>query len=68
MNTLLSDLKAILTEYKNLNCLCDIVMIVKSRRVYNGTKNGALRVGQLIVDIDIKYSQSRLNPNLNVCI
>lgn len=64
MNTMLSDIKAALSNNYQLNGTCDLVTYVSSERDY--TENGnALRAGDLIVDVNIIYTQSRLNPNEN---
>jgi len=68
MNTLLSDLKAVLSYKYQLNCTCDRADIKRSMRLYNADTNNNLRVGQLVLEVDVLYSQSRLNPLLNACV
>ena len=62
MNELLSDIKANISDNYNLNCSCDLVEIIRSRRVYNDNGD-EFRAGDLIIDLKVKYVQSRLNPN-----
>jgi hypothetical protein len=68
MNTLLSDIKAVLSENFTLNCTCDRADIKRSLRIYNDDTGHNLRVGQLVVGVEVLYSQSRLNPILNACV
>lgn len=67
MNTLLSDIMAVISGNYNLNGVCNRVDIKRSLRLYNDESQNNLRVGQLIVGLEILYGQSRLNPLLNVC-
>lgn len=65
MNELWSDLKAVLSHNYQLNNSCDRVDIKTLKRVY---LNDGLRAGNIEVSIDVYYSQSRLNPNVNACV
>lgn len=65
MSELVSDIKAILFEKYNLNCVCDLVEVGNHRRVYN-TRGDIFRAGDVIIPITVTYSQSRINPNLNI--
>lgn len=67
MNEILSDVKYALSDNPTLNGTCDIIYITGSEREYNTTSSGN-RAGDIIITVDIDYSQSRLNPNLNACI
>ena len=63
MNTLLSDIKAVISSNYSLNCSCTVCSITRSRRVYN-TNADEFRAGDLIVDLTVRYNQSRNNPNI----
>jgi len=65
MNELYSDIKAVLSDNYQLNNSCDRVDIKSSTRKY---LNDGLRAGDIEIIIDVYYSQSRLNPNINACI
>jgi len=67
MNELEQDIKFCLSNNYHLNDTCDIVSINSFSRNYNKVGN-VLRAGELKVDITIQYSQSRLNPAINICI
>ncbi len=68
MNDMLDDLKAVLSDNYHLQCNVDRADIKYSRRIYNDESGHNLRVGQLQVDIDILYSQSRQKPDTNACL
>ena len=63
MNELLADIKKTISANYNLNCSCDLVELLNSRRVYN-TNADEFRAGDLIVHLKVKYVQSRNNPDL----
>lgn len=65
MNSLLSDIKYVLSANYQLNGECDRADIVKSSRVYDELN---VRLAQLVVYVDVLYSQSRLNPDINACV
>lgn len=67
MNEILSDVKFALSYNPTLNNTCDIVHIKSSSREYVDG-NSANRAGDLLINIEIEYSQSRLNPSLNACV
>jgi len=62
MNTLLSDIKACLWNNYTLDCSCDMVTILNSSRVFNPSNDNS-RVGQLVVNIAVSYSQRRDRPD-----
>lgn len=67
MNELAQDLKYALSKNYHLNGTCDIVTIRGFTRKY-AKKGNVLRTGELMVRISIQYSQSRLNPAINICV
>ena len=67
MNEILSDVKYALSDNPTLNGSCDRVYMIGSTRYYNDG-NSSNRAGDLLINIRIEYSQSRLNPSLNACI
>jgi len=62
MNELLSDIKAVLSNNNSLNCSCELVEVLNSTRKYNNDGD-EFRAGDLIVNLRVSYTQSRLNPN-----
>lgn len=62
MNELLADIKAVLSNNNDLNCSCELVEILNSNRKYNNDGD-EFRAGDLIVNLRVSYTQSRLNPN-----
>jgi hypothetical protein len=67
MNEMLSDIKFAISNNYHLNGSCDMCEIISSSRSYTMTSDN-YRAGDLLVKMEITYSQSRLNPNLNACI
>jgi len=66
MNKLNQDIKYVLSDNYHLNDSVDMVTIVTTLRQFNKS-NDILRTGDLIVNIKVDYTQSRLNPQNNVC-
>jgi len=66
MNMLDQDIKYALSSNYHLNDSCDSAYIISSNRIYHN-ENSILRTGDLIMNIKVVYTQSRLNPSLNVC-
>lgn len=66
MNELLSDIKHLFGVNFSLNGLCDRCKIVSSKRKYT-QDNKVYRTGDIIINLEIEYTQSFSNPNLNVC-
>ena len=64
MNTILSDIKYILYNDKELWDTCDKVEYVSSTREYN-EGNNSRRVADLIIDVRITYTQSISNPTIS---
>ena len=67
MNELLSDIKKAISDNPSLNDTCDLCSVLASKREYTDDGN-ILRAGDLIVDISVIYSQSRINPDNNCAI
>lgn len=66
MNELAQDVKFALSANDHLNDTCDDASITRLSRRYN-TEGNALRSGDLIIYLNVIYTQSRLNPSINVC-
>lgn len=66
MNTLLQDVKFAISNNYHLNGTCDEATLNRSNRSYNDDGN-TLRSGNLMIELDIEYTQSRHNPAINVC-
>jgi hypothetical protein len=67
MNELLSDIKKAISDNTHLNNTCDICSVIASKREYTDDGN-IIRAGDLIVEISVIYSQSRINPDNNCAI
>lgn len=62
MNEMLADIKGAFSANHTLNCACATTELLRSRRVYN-TNGDEFRAGDIIIDLKVKYMQSRLDPN-----
>jgi len=66
MNELAQDIKFCISNNYHINDSCDEAEILYTIRQYNNDGN-TLRSGNLKVGLKITYTQSRLNPSINVC-
>lgn len=66
MNTILSDIKAVVSLDPTVGGVCDLITLVSSYRVY-ATDGNAMRAGDIEINATVIYSQSRSRPDLNVC-
>ena len=67
MNELLSDIKKAISDNPSLSDTCDLCSVIASKREYSDDGN-VIRAGDLMVEISVIYSQSRINPNNNCAI
>jgi hypothetical protein len=69
MSEIVSDLKQVLSlEQATLGRSVDNVAIKKIIRKYNTGSNDNFRTGDVDVLIEVTYSQSRTNPDINACV
>ncbi len=66
MNELLSDVKFVIAQNNTLNDTVDRCNLVRSERKYT-QDNKVYRTGDIIIYLEVKYTQSFSNPDLNVC-
>ena len=69
MNEIVSDLKYNLSkDQATLGRTVDNIKIVRITRDFAIASNDNFRTGNCNVVIDVNYSQSRMNPDINACI
>ncbi len=66
MNSVLSDVKALISLDNTIGGVCDMVTLTSSKRVYSEDGH-AIRAGDIEIYANVRYSQSRSRPKMNIC-
>jgi len=64
MNTVISDLKAVISQDTTLGGVCDIINLIRSQRTY-ADDGDIMRAGDIEIYANVQYSQSRTRPDLS---